>query len=66
MYIEVVAGIAFTASVWAVVALAISVWVPDKLLLTVAIPSFRIIYGMRDAVFYFYRSYVTSIQLFCL
>ena len=39
MYIEVAAGIAFTASVWAVVALAISVWVPDKLL-TVAIPSF--------------------------
>ena len=52
MYIEVAAGIAFTASVWAVVALAISVWVPDKLL-TVAIPSFLYHLWNTDVVFYF-------------
>ena len=39
VYIEMALGIAFTASVWAMVALAIAVWIPDKIL-TVVIPSF--------------------------
>lgn len=52
MYIEVTLGIAFTASVWAVVALAISVWFPDKLL-TVTIPSFLYYLWSANVVFYF-------------
>lgn len=52
MYVEMTLGIAFTASVWAVVALAISVWVPDKLL-TVAIPSFLYYLWNADVVFFF-------------
>lgn len=52
VYIEMTIGIAFTASVWAVVALAIAVWIPDKLL-TVTIPSF--IYYLWDVnvIYYF-------------
>lgn len=52
VYIEMTIGIAFTASVWAVVALAISVWVPDKLL-TVAIPSFLYYLWNADVIFFF-------------
>lgn len=52
VYIEMTAGIAFTASVWAVVALAIAVWVPDKLL-TVTIPSFLYYLWNADVLFYF-------------
>ncbi len=52
VYIEMTLGIAFTASVWAVVALAISVWVPDKLL-TVAIPSFLYYLWNADVIFFF-------------
>lgn len=52
VYIEMTLGIAFTASIWAVVALAISVWVPDKLL-TVAIPSFLYYLWNADVPFYF-------------
>lgn len=52
VYIEMTVGIAFTASIWAVVALAISVWVPDKLL-TIAIPSFIYYLWNADVLFYF-------------
>lgn len=52
VYVEMALGIAFTASVWAVVALAISVWAPDKLL-AVAIPSFLYHLWNTDVVFYF-------------
>lgn len=52
MYIEMTIGIAFTASIWAVVALAISVWVPDKLL-TITIPSFLYYLWNADVFFYF-------------
>ena len=52
VYIEMTMGIAFTASVWSVVALAVSVWVPDKLL-TVAIPSFIYYLWNADVLFYF-------------
>ncbi len=52
VYIEMTLGIAFTASIWAVVALAISVWVPDKLL-TVAIPSFLYYLWNADVIFFF-------------
>ncbi|MGM9600150.1 MAG: hypothetical protein ACI3W5_01015 [Faecousia sp.] len=52
VYIEMMLGIAFTASVWAVVALAISIWIPDKLL-TVTIPSFLYYLWNADIVFYF-------------
>lgn len=52
IYIEMTIGIAFTASVWAVVALAIAVWIPDKLL-TVSIPSFLYYLWNADVVLYF-------------
>lgn len=52
VYIEMAIGIAFTASIWAVVALAISVWVPDKLL-TVAIPSFLYYLWNADVIYFF-------------
>lgn len=52
VYIEMAIGIAFTASIWSVVALAISVWIPDKLL-TIAIPSFLYYLWNADVVFYF-------------
>lgn len=38
MYTEMAIGIAFSAAVWAVVALAVAVWVPDRLLV-VSIPA---------------------------
>ena len=38
MYVEIACGIAFSAAIWAVVALAIAVWVPDRLLV-VSIPA---------------------------
>lgn len=38
IYIDITLGLAFTAGVWAVVALAVAVWVPDKLL-AVTIPA---------------------------
>lgn len=52
VYIEMTIGIAFTASIWAVVALAIAVWVPDKLL-TVSIPSFLYYLWNADVVYFF-------------
>lgn len=52
VYIEMTLGIAFVASIWAVVALAISVWAPDKLL-TVAIPSFLYFLWNADVSFFF-------------
>ncbi len=52
IYVEITLGIAFTASVWAVVALAISVWIADKLL-TVTIPSFLYYLWSTDVLFYF-------------
>ena len=52
VYIEMAIGIAFTASVWAVVALAIAVWVPDKLL-TVTIPSFLYYLWDANVTYYF-------------
>ena len=51
VYIEMAVGIAFTASVWSVVALAISVWIPDKLL-TVVIPSFLYYLWNADVVYF--------------
>lgn len=53
VYIEVTIGIAFTASVWAVVALAIAVWVPDKLL-TVVIPSFLYYLWNADVTYWLF------------
>lgn len=38
MYIEMTLGIAFSAAVWAVVALAVAVWIPDRLLV-VSVPA---------------------------
>ena len=52
VYIEIAIGIAFTASVWAVVALAISIWIHDKLL-TITIPSFLYYLWNADVVFFF-------------
>lgn len=52
VYVEMTLGIAFTASIWSVVALAVAVWVPDKLL-TVAIPSFIYYLWNADVLFYF-------------
>ncbi len=52
MYIEMTVGIAFTSSIWAVVALAIAVWIPDKLL-TVTIPSFLYYLWDVNVVYYF-------------
>lgn len=52
VYVEMTIGIAFTASVWSVVALAIAVWVPDKLL-TVTIPSFLYYLWNADVAYYF-------------
>lgn len=37
-YIEITAGIAFSAAVWAIVALAVAVWIPDGLLV-VSVPA---------------------------
>ena len=52
VYVEMTLGIAFTASIWAVVALAIAVWIPDKLL-TVTIPSFLYYLWNANVVYYF-------------
>lgn len=52
VYVEMTLGIAFTASVWAAVALAISVWVSDKLL-TVTLPSFLYYLWSSDVLYYF-------------
>lgn len=52
VYVEMTVGIAFTASVWAAVALAISVWVSDKLL-TVTLPSFLYYLWSSDVLYYF-------------
>ena len=52
VYIEMAIGIAFTASIWAVVALAIAIWIPDKLL-TVTLPSFLYYLWNADVFFYF-------------
>ena len=52
VYIEIAIGIAFTASVWSVVALAISIWIHDKLL-TITIPSFLYYLWNADVVFFF-------------
>lgn len=51
VYIEMTLGIAFTASIWAVVALAIAVWIPDKLLI-VTIPSFLYYLWNADLLFF--------------
>ena len=52
VYVEMTLGIAFTASIWAVVALAIAIWIPDKLL-TVTIPSFLYYLWNANVVYYF-------------
>lgn len=52
VYVEMTLGIAFTASIWAVVALAIAVWIPDKLL-AVTIPSFLYYLWNADVAYYF-------------
>lgn len=52
MYIEVTLGIAFSASVWAIVGLAVSIWIPDKLL-TITIPSFLYYLWSADLPRYF-------------
>lgn len=38
IYVEMTFGIAFSAAIWAIVALAVAVWIPDRLL-TVSIPA---------------------------
>lgn len=38
VYIEMALGIAFSAAIWAIVALAVAVWIPDRLL-TVSVPA---------------------------
>lgn len=38
MYVEMALGIAFSASIWAIVALAVAVWIPDRLLV-VSVPA---------------------------
>lgn len=53
VYIEMTVGIAFTASVWATVALAIAVWIPDKLL-TLAIPSFLYYLWNADVTYWLF------------
>lgn len=53
LYIEITVGIAFTASVWAVVALAIAIWAPDKLM-TVTIPSFLYYLWNADVTYWLF------------
>lgn len=38
VYVEIALGIAFSAAVWAIVALAVAVWIPDRLLV-VSVPA---------------------------
>ena len=38
MYVEMTLGIAFSAAMWAIVALAVAVWIPDRLL-TISVPA---------------------------
>ena len=38
VYVEMACGIAFSAAMWAIVALAVAVWIPDRLL-TISVPA---------------------------
>ncbi|MEG0901379.1 MAG: hypothetical protein RSG96_04615, partial [Clostridia bacterium] len=57
MYIEMTFGIAFSAAVWAVMALATAVWIPDRLL-AVTVPSCIYYIWNVQLPFYFFGVYV--------